>query len=221
MQEPKARGPRPNKHQLRSERTRLAILDVAEPLFAPYGLASVSMRQIALAAGVDLTLVTYHFQTKAALYDAVVERIMSDFTARRAALLDELERSTPNPTAADLFETLITAWFEIRFGRAPHRARLITHGMEHDPQAHGVRSEFEPALEQAHRFLAALARAEPSRSPEYLHSAYHCFSGALVYFMLGAHRIDRVSGGAFDVNSPETIRQALLQQVRNAFPPPA
>jgi AcrR family transcriptional regulator len=218
LQNLEARAPRPNKHQQRSERTRLAILDAAEPLFAPYGLASVSMRQIALAAGVDLTLVTYHFHTKAALYDAVIERIMSDLTARRAALMDELARNTPEPTAVELFETLITAWFEIRFGRAPYRARLIVYGMEHDPQADGVRAEYGPAREQARRFLAALARAEPSCSPAYLHATYHCFSGALVYFMLGAHRIQQVSSGAFDVNSPEAIRQVLLQQVRNAFP---
>lgn len=214
MQFSEAQGTRPNKHQLKSERTRLNILDAAEPLFAPHGLVGVSMRQIAAAAGVDLSLVAYHFESKAALYDAVVERIMIDFTRERMALLDVLEHANPSPSAVDLFDMLITAWFGVRFGRAPHRARLLL-GYNVD---HGEREGQRPSDQFVKRFLTALERAEPARTAEYVHWTYHCLTGAMVYFMNSGDRVERLSDGLCDVRSPEAIRQALLQQVRNAFP---
>jgi AcrR family transcriptional regulator len=211
-----ARGVRLNKHQLKSERTRLTILDAAEPLFAPHGLVGVSMRQIAAAAGVDLSLVAYHFESKVALYNAVVDRIMLDFTRRRTELLDELERAETKPSAVELFDLLITAWFEIRFGRAPHQARLILLGFNLEYQPH-VEGEW-PSDPFAKRLLAAVARAEPGQTTEYIHWTYHCFTGAIVYFMTSGDRIERLSGAHCDIHSQDAIRGALLQQVRNACP---
>jgi AcrR family transcriptional regulator len=207
---------RVNKHQLKSERTRLNILDAAEPLFAPHGLVGVSMRQIAAAAGVDLSLVAYHFESKVTLYNAVVDRIMMEFTRRRMALLDELEQREPNPNAVDLFDVLITAWFEVRFGRAPHHARLILLGFNLEYHPHG--DEAWPSDHFARRLLAAVAKSEPTRSTEYIHWTYHCFTGALVYCMTSGDRVERISRGVCDIESQSAIRDALLQQVRNAFP---
>lgn len=207
-------GVRVNKHQIKSERTRLAILDAAEPLFAPYGLVGVSMRQIAAAAGVDLSLAAYHFESKLALYNVVIDRIMAEFTARRTALMDELERRNPAPTAVDLFDMLITAWFELRFGAAPHRARLLLHG--HQPRdEEGSKHPSDPFVL---RFLAALARAEPDRPAAYIHWAYHCWTGAMVFIMTSPGRIERLSGALCDVHSPEAVRAALQQQIRSVFP---
>lgn len=207
---------RPNKHQLKSEKTRANILDAAEPLFAPHGLVGVSLRQIAAASGVDLSLVAYHFESKVALYNAVVDRIMLNFTHRRTELMDELERRNPTPSAVELFDMLLTAWFEIRFGPTPHQARLIRLGfnLEHQPPEAGV----PPSDPFVKRFLAALSRAEPSRPPEYVHWSYHALVGAIIFFMTSGDRVERLSGAYCDIHSPEAIRAAVLQQVRNAFP---
>lgn len=213
---PKSRPP--NKHQIKSERTRLAIMDAAEPLFAPHGFAGVSMRQIAAAAGVDLSLVAYHFESKDALYNAVVDRIVVDFTRRRAELLDALERTNPDPTAVDLFDMIITAWFEVRYGPAPHRARLILRGnnLEYHPVVDAEGNW--PSDHFVKRFMAALAKAEPGRTAEYIHWTYHCLTGSLVYYMTSGDRIERLSGDFCNVHSLDAIRDALLRQVRNAFP---
>jgi AcrR family transcriptional regulator len=212
------RETRPNKHQLRSERTRANIMDAAEPLFAPHGLAGVSMRQIAAAAGVDLPLVAYHFQSKVALYNAVVDRIMLDFTRRRTELMDELEARNPTPGAVELFDMLLTAWFGIVFGPAPHRARLILLGFNLEYHPHGEGEAQWPSDPFVKRFVAALARAEPSRTIQDIHWTYHCLTGAIVYFMTSSERVERISGAYCDVHSPDAIRAALMQQVRNAFP---
>jgi AcrR family transcriptional regulator len=216
-----AAKPRPNKHQLKSERTRLAILDAAEPLFAPHGLTGVSMRQIAAAAGIDITLASYHFESKVALYNAVVDRIMMSFTRRRTELLDELERADPQPGAVELFDLLITAWFEIRFGGKPHWARLILLGFNLDYHPHEAgEGEQWPSDHFAKRFLAAVARAEPDFALDYVHWVYHCFTGSIVYLMTSGDRVERLSAGHCDVDSQDALRAALRQQIRNAFQAP-
>lgn len=50
-----------------------AIEQVARRLFADHGFDRTSVRQVALAAGVDPMLVTHYFKTKAGLFAAVVQ----------------------------------------------------------------------------------------------------------------------------------------------------
>ena len=52
------------------------LLDVAEELFAEYGYAATSIRQLAAAAGVNPALVHYYFGTKRELLEAVMDRTL-------------------------------------------------------------------------------------------------------------------------------------------------
>ncbi len=54
-------------------KTRAEILEAARNLFATNGYDGTSMRRIAVDAGVDSALVTYHFGTKEELFVAVHE----------------------------------------------------------------------------------------------------------------------------------------------------
>ena len=47
-----------------SDRTRTAILEAAERLYADRGFADVTLRDIVAAAGVNLAAVNYHFGSK-------------------------------------------------------------------------------------------------------------------------------------------------------------
>jgi TetR/AcrR family transcriptional regulator len=57
-----------------AERSRAAILDAAEDLFAEHGFEAVTLAQIGAAAGVSRGTPGYFFGTKEALYRMVVER---------------------------------------------------------------------------------------------------------------------------------------------------
>jgi AcrR family transcriptional regulator len=57
-----------------AERSRAAILDAAEALFAERGFVAVTLAQIGAAAGVSRGTPGYFFGTKEALYRLVVER---------------------------------------------------------------------------------------------------------------------------------------------------
>jgi TetR/AcrR family transcriptional regulator len=59
--------------------TRTAILDAAAILFARQGLDSTTIKDIGRAAGVNPALLYYYFADKAALYEAVLSRMMTRF----------------------------------------------------------------------------------------------------------------------------------------------
>ena len=68
----------------------------AERLFAERGLASVSAREIAAAAGQrNTSAVAYHFGSRDGLVDAIFDYRMARIDEQRRAMLAELERTTP------------------------------------------------------------------------------------------------------------------------------
>lgn len=71
---------------------RVALLDVAERLFALHGVGGVSLREISSAAGHrNHSSVQYHFGDRAGLVAAVFERRMQVINTRRMVLLEELD----------------------------------------------------------------------------------------------------------------------------------
>ncbi|KQM99191.1 hypothetical protein ASE85_10755 [Sphingobium sp. Leaf26] len=62
-------------------RTRLRLLEAAEPLFASLGYDGVSLRTVAANAGAQLGAIPYHYGTKLALYRAIWEHWMPAISA--------------------------------------------------------------------------------------------------------------------------------------------
>lgn len=80
--------------------TALRILTSAESLFAKYGYAAVSLRQITAAAQVNLAAVNYHYYDKESLYREILTQRLRQVNARRLALLGEAERrAQPEPAS--------------------------------------------------------------------------------------------------------------------------
>lgn len=71
--QPAQRRKSKRREQRRSIDTRLAILSAALDEFAERGFDGASMRRIGERAGLDFTLITYHFSNKDALWKAVAE----------------------------------------------------------------------------------------------------------------------------------------------------
>lgn len=57
---------------------RNAIIDAALPLFAQKGFAATTTKEIAAAAAVSEALIFKHFDSKAALYEAILSRCLED-----------------------------------------------------------------------------------------------------------------------------------------------
>jgi AcrR family transcriptional regulator len=95
------------------ERSRAAILDAAEVVFAEHGFAAAGLQEIADRAGVSRATPSYFFGSKEGLYHAVLARAFARVQARLAAAQAEAATGRSEPEAA------ITA------GIAPYLAFLI------------------------------------------------------------------------------------------------
>lgn len=78
--------------ELTDQNTRERLLETAERLFSDQGFASVSLRTLTKAAGVNLASVSYHFGSKEALINAIVHSHLVPVNEDRNARMDELEK---------------------------------------------------------------------------------------------------------------------------------
>jgi TetR/AcrR family transcriptional regulator len=81
------------RRQDRGARSRAAILSAAERLFAGSGVDGTRTETIAAEAGVNKALLYYYFESKDALYEAVLENHAREFYQRAAAVLDFKEKA--------------------------------------------------------------------------------------------------------------------------------
>lgn len=70
--------------------TASALLDAAESRFATDGIEHASLRAIMREAGVNPAAVHYHFGSREALAQAVLDRVLEPLQRRRLELLEEL-----------------------------------------------------------------------------------------------------------------------------------
>lgn len=70
-----------------SKETVNRLLDVAEVLFAEYGFAGTTVRDIAAKAELNQALINYHFMNKQGLFKAIFERRAKELVADRLHLL--------------------------------------------------------------------------------------------------------------------------------------
>lgn len=77
-----------DKRNERGQNTRKQLLKTALELFGEYGFEGTSTRQIAMKAGCNLGLISFHFGSKQKLYDDV-----------RACIIDELAEGSKHMTS--------------------------------------------------------------------------------------------------------------------------
>ena len=106
---------------------RGAILAAAAVAFAERGFASTSMEDVAAAAGITRLIVYRHFESKPALYDAVLERVSERL---RAAFTAEM---TPGQIAAGAVRAMLRvaredpAGFTLLWRHAAREPRFAAH----------------------------------------------------------------------------------------------
>ena len=105
-----------------AERSRTAILDAAERLFAEQGYEATSLTQVGAAAGVSRGTPGYFFRSKAELYQAVLDRSFAEVTeAVRAGRARALASSE---TPETILAGAVSDYFDFLAAR-PNFVRLI------------------------------------------------------------------------------------------------
>ncbi|MEM1110915.1 MAG: TetR/AcrR family transcriptional regulator [Pseudomonadota bacterium] len=119
------------------------ILDAAEDLFAERGYAATSLGDVADRVGIRSPSLYNHFRNKEALYTAVLERLLADFSAP----IKELSVGEVTPEQ-------VMDWLEVivrKHHANPNLARLLQHAaLSGGPQtAELVDRFFKPMFEPA------------------------------------------------------------------------
>jgi TetR/AcrR family transcriptional regulator len=102
----------------RAERTRAAVLEAAEAVFAEKGFAATRLEDVADRVGIRRASIVYYFKDKRELYHAVLASVFGGLLARIAEAL-----SRPDPLPARI-EAGVGAWVDY-VGARPSIARLI------------------------------------------------------------------------------------------------
>lgn len=147
----------------RSNRTMVALLDVAERLFAERGVGAVSLREIVRDSGQrNTSAARYHFGSRAALVVAVYERRLAALNAERWRGFDRLERAGG---AGDLQSVLREAVLPVadavrRTAWGAHFVMLATELSQRPADSEETR--FDPAhMTSMERFDALVLRCLP------------------------------------------------------------
>jgi AcrR family transcriptional regulator len=141
---------------------KAAIREVALDLFAEHGHRSVTVRQIAAAAGVSPALLNHHFGSKDGLVDAVNEFVAATFdqmlTDASVRKVDPLSSTSEAGSIAELFATVLRP-------DSPVPAYLRRLLAEQDPAAGALVASLFATTSDVIAGMVTDGRARPSADP--------------------------------------------------------
>ncbi len=198
--------------ELNQLKTKTRILDVAEQLFAKYGLEAVSVRDITQAAKANLGAINYHFGTKKKLIAAIFDRRLTPLNKERLDALDVVIKTTGNkpPKLEAVLEAFIrpaVRWgFDQKLGGNTFGKLVGRCLMEPNPELEAIlHAHFEPL---AQRFDAVLSKAEPRFTREEIFWRMHLTVGMLHHSLM---LLDKAPPGRPHVSQDfETYVQRLV-----------
>lgn len=180
------------------EDTRERILLAAEQLFAERGISSTSMRALTNTAGVNLAAAHYHFGSKEALLDAVIEFRATPVNEARTAALEAHEAECGDgPLRIDhIFRAFLMPAIRsvIESGEgAAHLPRLFARLEAQPPELlEGIyRRHFGDV---ARRFVDALQQALPELPKELIAERFRLAMGSTFMLFSGNSDLDFIPG---------------------------
>jgi len=138
-----------------AQRTRRAILEAALGLFARRGFESVSVRDIAEAAGATHSLIRHHFGSKEGVWRAVVDAADAEYVcAMRPVLAEAVGEEDPEAAATKILRGVV-----LTSARHPEIVRLLVHeGASGGERLDYIVERLEPVREVVADLFARLRR---------------------------------------------------------------
>jgi AcrR family transcriptional regulator len=197
---------RPLLQSTQKDQMRDRILDGSEQLFAEFGYAATSFRDIARRVQVNPALIGYYFGTKRTLFNDVYKRRGKELTDRWRERLDALEAQSRMATAEQLVRAFLEPQFELKVRcRAFVQLQTRVHS-EVSEESFALRREVYD--EQAKRFIVMLERALPHLDSNDVISRFIYCIGASLYMIADVDRSGDLSGGrALSKTTDEVIER--------------
>ena len=173
--------------------TKTRILDGAEQLFAREGFHNTSMRALTSLAEVNLASVNYHFGSKEALLQAVIERRLLPLNAIREekieAVLALARQNSKQPAAEDLLRAFIEPTLNFRNSSPGAQDFISLIGRALSEPDETIRNCFmELVLPLIQLLFKGLGEALPQLAPEILLARLQFIMGSMSHVMcMGSH----------------------------------
>lgn len=203
-----AQSARKPEQQASPENTKEALLKAAKSLFASVGYDGTTVKDISERAGVNISLVSYHFQGKEGLYRNVLEQFGSN-------RLSVAERILVPSSSAEEFKVRLEMWISEMLQFLSEESELccivqreVESGL---PIARDIfQNTFLKIFERLHSFLTSAKKEKIIRSdidPLIAASALH---GSII--QMG--RMDRLGKEVYGVSlQDEPHRKKVVEQV--------
>lgn len=188
------------------------ILEVAERLFAEYGMSGVGLRAISAEAHVNLASIAYHFGSKDGLLEALFAQRAAPIAEERLRLLTQCYAKTDEPKLEDILDAFLRPALVLgvqpQFGGPAFvklRARLAT-----EPEALSRKILSKAFDVSSRRFIDAFAQALPELPRAEVEWRFHFMLGAMFYTMADSGRIYTLTKGRID---PGDVKRALRHMI--------
>jgi len=168
--------------------TKTRILDCAEELFARDGFHNTSLRGLTTLADVNLAAVNYHFGSKEALLEAVIERRLLPLNQVRsdkiAAVLATARQQQKPPAVRELLRAFVAPTLEFRNSSPGARAFIALIGRSLSEPDATVRQCFMERIMPLFLYLQqALSSALPQLPAAILLTRLHFVIGSMSHVM--------------------------------------
>ena len=199
-----------------------AILLAAEKLFAQRGYHAVTIREIALEAGVQVALVGYYYGLKHELFYAIFEHWNRTIEERLA----ELQAVSRDPSNPNTLEGIIRAFtgpvIRLRASsEGEYYALLVARELRQESEEadHVLRTFFDPL---AHAFIDAMQEAFPHAERGQIAWCYQFALGALLHHLSDVRvtRLSRNENQLDDASGSSLLVTFIVGGIRAALPPP-
>ena len=173
--------------------TKDRILGAAEELFAQFGFAGTSLRQVTSRADVNIAAVNYHFGSKENLVNEVFRRRMDEMSQQRLAGLKLATKEHPGelePILAAFVEPAL-AIAQDRHGSAFARMVARAYAEKNDALRKFLSEHYGHVLRE---FAKAIAACLPDLPKDSLYWRLDILVGSLTYAMADFGLIRRPSG---------------------------
>jgi AcrR family transcriptional regulator len=213
LQQPDFSGPLHGSHEMPSDRTRTAILEAAERLYADRGFADVTLRDIVAAADVNLAAVNYHFGSKDEL---IAELFVTRSLALNRERLSELRAAEDRGGGrADITEVLrALVGPSLRGCLGPDKQRsaaarfMIRASIESVPPIRKIKNR---EIDHLRRFAAAMKRSLPGRDDVDLYWGLH-FALAMAHQTIrDSERLTKLSEGKCDLDDVDAVVERVVK----------
>ena len=200
------------------------ILDVAEELFGRVGYGGATTRAIASRARVNVGQLHYYFDSKRAIFEAVVARHGTEVTEQRRQLLLEAEARYPRGIVPldVLVDALVRPLLMAEPRAGGRRASMQMHARlftDPDDTASMVRADIYDETNAL--YVAAIRRALPKIPAKTLYWRYYFMMGAYVWTLLQPGRLEAISQGRCDPADMEAAIREIVPFVCAGLAAPA